>query len=220
MTRAPRPAGGPSGAGRWVAVGTLLVVAALVLVTLALRPPVPGGVGRLTAADARTAAPVTPPGSPLASAPAPEAVPLPEHLTIPAIGVATDLVRLGLRTDRTVEVPADGVQAGWFEDGTPPGQPGASVVLGHVDTEDGPAVFHRLAELGRGDRVLVRLDDGSVARFAVRRVATYANADFPAEEVYAGSPDGRALNLVTCGGWYDAARGGWQGNVVVFAELV
>jgi sortase (surface protein transpeptidase) len=147
-------------------------------------------------------------------------VALPAHLTIPAIGGATDLVRLGLQPDRTVEVPADADRAGWFEEGPAPGQTGSSVVLGHVDSAAGPAVFHRLAELGPGDRILVRMDDGSVARFAVRRVATYANADFPAQEVYAGSPGQPALNLVTCGGWYDAARGGWQGNVVVFTALL
>jgi hypothetical protein len=37
--------------------------------------------------------------------------------------------------------------------------------------------------------------------------------------LYAAS-QGRFLNLVTCGGEYDAARGGYQANVVVEARWV
>ncbi len=223
MTRAaPRAADGPPGVGRGLVAGALLALVAVTLVALALRPPDPTGQARLSVApDVGSSAPVTPPTpGGTTPPPAPEPVPLPEGLTIPASDVAPDLVRLGLQADGTVEVPAGGDRAGWFDEGPAPGQPGSSVILGHVDTVAGPAVFERLAELRRGDRIRVRLDDGSVARFAVRRVATYPNADFPAEQVYAGSPHRRALNLVTCGGWYDASLGGWQGNVVVFTELV
>lgn len=204
--------------------GLLLAVAAAVLVTLALRPPESGNPATGPEVGGDIPAGPTSPVSPVSPAKTPSSVPeprvLPEHLTIPAIGVTTDLVRLGLQPDGTVEVPQDAALAGWFAEGPPPGQPGASVVLGHVDSIEGPAVFHQLAQLRTGDRVQVRLSDGSVAQFAVRRVATYANADFPAEQVYAGSPDQSALNLVTCGGRYDADLGGWQSNVVVFTELV
>lgn len=195
--------------------------------TLALRAP-SGANPTLHAPDllvARTmplataASPTTSPSS--ATAPTePEPVARPEYLSIRSIGVSTALIRLGLQPDKTVEVPADPRRAGWYESGPAPGQPGAAVVLGHVDSVQGPAVFYRLAQLHPGDLVRVRLSDGSVARFAVRRVATFANDDFPAEQVYVGDPDRRSLNLVTCGGWYDADLGGWQGNVVVFTDLV
>ena len=65
----------------------------------------------------------------------------------------------------------------------------------------------------------VRLDDGSLVRFAVHSVETYANEDFPAQKVY-GRQGPSQLNLVTCGGDYDAAKGGYQSNVVVNARLV
>lgn len=222
MRDAPaQPAAGPARVRRWLVLGVLLAGTAVVLVAFALRPAAPEP--SVTPADdpASTSPAAAPPVEPAPAAPEqPEQPALPEHLSIPAIGVSTDLVRLGLRPDDTVQVPRVAARAGWFELGPAPGQPGASVVLGHVDSAAGPAVFHRLAELRPGDRLQVRLDDGSVAGFAVRRVATYANEDFPARQVYAGDPDRRALNLVTCGGSYDADRGGWQANVVVFTELV
>lgn len=207
----------PARVRRWLVLGVLLAGTAAVLVALALRPAAPEPA--VSRADDPASTSPTPSSAEPAPA-SPEPLALPEHLTIPAIGVSTDLVRLGLQADETVQVPQVAARAGWFELGPPPGQPGSSVVLGHVDSAAGPAVFHRLSELRPGDRVKVRLDDGSVAEFAVRRVATYANDDFPARQVYAGDPDAHALNLVTCGGSYDADRGGWQANVVVFTELV
>ena len=92
-------------------------------------------------------------------------------------------------------------------------------MVGHVDTKTGPAVFYRLRFLDRGSRVDVRLEDGAVAHFEVQRIATYPNEEFPARKVYAS--DGyAALNLVTCGGAYDKANGGYQSNVVAYTRLV
>lgn len=142
----------------------------------------------------------------------------PVHLSIGSIGVDTRLVRLGLNDDGTVEVPTERGTAGWFRLGPVPGQRGSSVILGHVDSVDGPDVFADLSTMRRAGRVEVRLSDNSVAVFEVTDVRTYANADFPAERVYAGTRRDRELNLVTCGGAYDASNGGYQSNVVVFTR--
>lgn len=145
--------------------------------------------------------------------------PSPVRLEIPAIDLATTLVRLGLMSDRTVEVPSNPDQAGWFHRGTVPGQRGSAVILGHVDSPRGPAVFARLQELQPGDPVTVAGEDGSTDRFIVQKTVLYANADFPARLVYAAQ-GGRRLNLVTCGGAYDSTRGGYQSNLVVFTQRV
>ncbi len=141
----------------------------------------------------------------------------PVAISVPAIGVVSTLVGLGLNDDGTVEVPADPALAGWYRLGTRPGALGSAVILGHVDSVIGPAVFYRLRTLSRGDLVRVRLADGSSERFRVQGVRVYLNDRFPARQVYAAT-NGRTLNLVTCGGEYDAARGGYQANVVVHAR--
>ncbi len=140
-------------------------------------------------------------------------------LEIPTIDVSTPLVRLGLAPDRTVEVPIDPDQAGWFDLGAFPGKPGSSVVLGHVDSAEGPAVFARLGELLPGDSVMVRRANGSVLEFSVVKAVLYPNADFPAVRVYAAQSL-RRLNLVTCAGSFDANRGGYQSNLVVYTRRV
>ncbi|MDP2774627.1 MAG: class F sortase [Nocardioides sp.] len=202
---------------RWLALAAVLLGLAAVLVMLAVQDP---------AAPERTATEPVAAGSPAppSTVPAAEVAPgppaPPEHLTIESIGVSTPLIRLGLNDDRTVEVPQNPARAGWFDQGPVPGQQGSSVILGHVDSTEGPAVFHRLAQLEPGTLIEVTLAGGALATFRVDRVETYANEDFPARAVYAGDPEGKALNLVTCGGEYDAARGGWQSNVIAFTEHV
>ena len=156
---------------------------------------------------------------PDAAAVTPAPPPLPLALSIPAIDVQTDIIRLGQHRDGTVEVPRHPADAGWFDLGPPPGTSGSSVILGHVDSVTGPAVFYRLDELRAGDRIDVHLDDGTTAQFRVHSIETYANADFPAQKVY-GRQGRSQLNLVTCGGVYDSSRGGYQSNVVVNARLV
>lgn len=140
-------------------------------------------------------------------------------ISIPAIGVTSALVGLGLNDDGTVEVPVDPALAGCYRLGTRPGALGSAVILGHVDSVEGPAVFSLLRTLDKGDVVDVRVADGSSESFRVQSVRTYPNERFPAQLVY-GDHGARLLNLVTCGGEYDAARGGYQANIVVRATWV
>lgn len=144
----------------------------------------------------------------------------PARVTIPAIQVSSDVTRLGLNKDDTVEVPRDPATVGWYSLGPTPGQPGSSVMLGHRDSKQGPAVFYRLRNLKPTDRVAVRLSDRATAHFEVTRVATYANEDFPAQKVYESKTPRPVLNLVTCGGDYDRAAGGYQSNVVVYTKYL
>jgi hypothetical protein len=147
--------------------------------------------------------------------------PPPVRLEIARIGVSTGLQRLGKDHHGAVEVPSGPHQwdtAGWYAAGTRPGDPGSAVILGHVDSKRGPAVFYRLRELRRGDLVEVALADGSSVRFAVERVEQYPKARFPTAEVYYPTltPE---LRLVTCGGTFDATAGHYRSNIIVFAAL-
>jgi hypothetical protein len=143
----------------------------------------------------------------------------PVSLRIPAIGVAVSLSKLGVNPDGTVEVPTDFQRPGWFRLGPTPGQLGSAVILGHVDSYLGPAVFFRLGALRAGNRVSVTLADGKVAHFVVDTVATYPKTRFPARRVY-GSHGISALQLVTCGGTFDHSTGHYLSNVVVYTRLV
>jgi hypothetical protein len=142
----------------------------------------------------------------------------PVELDIPRIGVSTPLVELRVRRG-VLQPPSDSARAGWYPRSATPGDLGAAVIVGHLDSKSGRAVFYRLGSLRPGDRMAVTLSDGSHARFAVQEVRQVPRDRFPSEEVYGATPD-RALRLITCGGPYDAARGGYQDNVLVLALAV
>jgi sortase (surface protein transpeptidase) len=147
------------------------------------------------------------------------ATPVPVRVEIPRIGVASSLDRLGRAPDGTVQEPSRWEVAGWYAPGTRPGDPGSAVILGHVDSKRGPAVFFRLRELRRGDAIVIVRADGSSVRFAVERTEQYDKQRFPTEAVYYPTLT-PALRLVTCGGEFDATAGHYRSNVIVFATLV
>jgi hypothetical protein len=146
---------------------------------------------------------------------------LPVSVDIPAIGVHSRLLHLGLKSDGTIQVPSlqtGAMQAAWYKYSAMPGQIGASVITGHVDTYRGPAVFFRLGALHPGNRVDVALADGVTAVFRVTGVRQYAKSHFPAKIIYAASGYA-ALRLITCGGAFDYSTRNYLSSTVVFASL-
>lgn len=197
----------------WACVGALsvLVTAGLVGMGTGLHgsalPPTPGPDQRGTVRIASSA-----PGGPVLGRSRPV------RLDVPSVGVHTRLMRLGLNTDGTLEVPSRPLLAGWYTGSPAPGERGPSIIAGHVDSEEtGPAVFYHLGEVEPGDRVNVTLQGGEVASFEVIAVRSYSAKDFPTRMVY-GNTDRAVLRLITCANWNDEKEA-YDGNLVVFAVL-
>ncbi len=182
------------------------------------------------------AAPDTPSAPPAASAPAPAApaaatparqlppvlgASAPVTLSIPSIGVRTDLLHLGLEENGSLKVPEDtgsGTPGSWYDGSPTPGERGPSVILGHVNALGGnKGVFADLRKLTPGTEINVSRADGSTAVFTVDRGALYSKNNFPTLEVY-GNTDGAEIRLITCDG-YDAATGEFDDNYVIYATL-
>ncbi len=142
----------------------------------------------------------------------------PVRVRVPAIGVDSDLLDLGLRDNGTLEVPPDGFPAGWFTGAPTPGEIGPAIIVGHVDWNGEPGVFYDLRELSAGDEVTVTREDGSTLVFSVTEVAEFPKDDFPTERVY-GNLDYAGLRLITCGGSFDSSTGHYEDNIVAFAQL-
>jgi sortase (surface protein transpeptidase) len=137
-------------------------------------------------------------------------VALPVSLTIPAIGVKTSLIHLGLQSNGSLQVPSTTAVAGWYTESPRPGAVGSAVIAGHVDSYQGPGVFYWLRNLKSGERVYVTRADGSVA---------YPKAAFPTSIVYGATPDAE-LRLITCGGTFDSTTGHYLSNIIAYATLV
>jgi hypothetical protein len=146
---------------------------------------------------------------------------LPVSVDIPAIGVHSKLLHLGVNANGTIKVPPLSTRAGeaaWYKYSATPGQRGVSVIEGHVDSYRGAAVFFRLGALRPGDSVEVRLADGVTAVFRVTGVRQYAKSKFPAKTIYSATGFA-ALRLITCGGTFDYATRSYLSSTVVFASL-
>lgn len=144
---------------------------------------------------------------------------VPIAVRIPAIGLSAWVTQLGLNADGTVQVPTNVKAPGWFAPGPSPGQVGSAVLLGHVDSYQGPGVFFQLRTLQPGNQITVNLADGIVATFKVTSVATYQKTQFPDQQVY-GSNGSSELQLVTCGGTFDSQTGHYLSNIVVYSSFV
>ncbi|MEV4262427.1 class F sortase [Kribbella sp. NPDC049584] len=141
----------------------------------------------------------------------------PIRVVIPAIGVDSGLVRLGLKRNGTLQVPPNGFPAGWFTGAPTPGEKGPAIIAGHVHWAGRAGVFARLARLEPGDTITVTRQDRSAALFRVSRVQQYPKATFPSAAVY-GDIDHPGLRLITCGG-LDNVSARYEANLVVFADL-
>ncbi|HEX4815737.1 MAG TPA: class F sortase [Nonomuraea sp.] len=141
---------------------------------------------------------------------------VPETIDIPSIDVAAPLMKLGLEKNGDVELPPyeKPKMAGWYEGSAVPGEKGASVIIGHVDTKTAPAVFYKLRQLRKGETVKVERSDGKTVTYKVDSIEQVHKDSFPTRRVYLEE----GLRLVTCGGKFDYGRGEYVDNIIVYAS--
>jgi Sortase domain len=149
--------------------------------------------------------------------PAPGTQFAPLRISIPAIAASAPVDPLGLNADGTLQVPVDFGRAGYYTGRPPPGAAGPAIIVAHVDSTSGPAVFARLRDLRPGDEVIVTRADGSAVTFALDRLESHPKNAFPTRAVYDPTP-GATLRLITCGGSFDRRAGHYRDNVIAFAH--
>jgi sortase (surface protein transpeptidase) len=146
-------------------------------------------------------------------------MPIPVRISIPAIGVNARVVPLGLNHDQTMQVPTNFADTGWFEPGPEPGEQGAAIIVGHLNSRSGPAVFQRLRELRVGQVITIRLKGGSTVRYVAKSMIRVSKSRFPTNRVYARTKQ-PTLRLITCAGKLNRSTGHHPDNYIVFASIV
>jgi Sortase domain len=215
-----------------VAATVLVAVVGAVVLFLGVHdeagpPQPPATIAASAQSQSASAPPTSPPAATPAAKPAKGAdlgrvltASPPVAIDIPSINVSTkNIVDLGLTTDGSLAAPKDFSSVGWYSKGPSPGQLGPTILSGHVDSHNGPAIFYRLGALKPGARVNVARKDGSTATFTIDRIQRFPKNKFPTAQVY-GATNRAELRLITCGGSFDPKTGHYVDNVVAFAHLV
>lgn len=142
----------------------------------------------------------------------------PMSLRIPNIEINTSLVPVGVQATGEIAMPDGFDIAGWYTHGPTPGELGPAVIVGHVDSTKGIAVFWRIRELVPGDLLYIDRQDGTTATFKVDSIQQYPQDQFPTSEVY-GNIDYAGLRVITCGGTFNTVTHHYSDNTVVYASL-
>lgn len=201
----------------WITSAVGVVIVVLVL-TASSGPPRPSGAG----AGALQPAPAKP-GVAKGSLPLFMTRSVPVSLHIPAIGMTTTIISVGLTAEHAVAVPPlDQVgthEAAWYDLGPSPGEIGTAIIVAHVDSYLGAGVFYELGLLRPGDTIIVGRADRSTAVYTVTGARLYPKATFPGSHVYGQATDSSQLRLITCGGPFDYQTRHYLDNTVVYATL-
>lgn len=143
----------------------------------------------------------------------------PKILTIPKIGLNTNVISVGLDTQNRMDVPNNFVDAGWYNLGPMPGQTGSVVIDGHSDDFRGnPAVFYYLKDLALGDQIIVTDQVNKQYTYIVSDIEIYPYTEVPLQQIF-DTRDKARLNLITCHGEWDNTINTYNQRIVIYSEL-
>lgn len=145
----------------------------------------------------------------------------PVRVLVPRAGVDAPVVSVSTEKGGKLGAPPIGEAnlVGWDRTGATPGEGGAAVLVGHLDTKTGPAVFAKLSAVKKGDTVAVVRSDNRVVVFRATATEEVGKSDFPVRKVF-GDAGRAAVRLVTCGGRFDRARHSYDDNLIVYGDHV
>ncbi len=144
--------------------------------------------------------------------------PRPVSIRVGDLNLDASVIPVGVDDEKRLDVPSADL-VGWYQYSATPGETGTTVLAAHVDYGGEEGVFFNLDQLQINQRFEVELEDGSIRQYQVTANSTYNKVDLPGEELFRkdGEP---TLQLVTCGGEFDADARSYEANVVVSAVPV
>ena len=171
--------------------------------------------------DLPTPAPAPAPAGttePATAAPAPAPPGTPVRVQIPALGVDSSIVPVGVDDSGQLEIPDDVRTVGWYRFGPAPGAvQGSAVLTAHVDDyRQGAGALAELGSLQPGDTVTVTDDTGVPRTFSVLSREEWHKGEVPLDRLFDRGGDPR-LVLITCGGPFNASTLGYDDNIAVTA---
>jgi LPXTG-site transpeptidase (sortase) family protein len=143
-----------------------------------------------------------------------------QRLIIPSADIDAPVVVKGVDAAGVMQSPDNAFDTAWYDFSAKPGYGGNAVFSGHVDYINvGKAVFWDLKDLNPGDEIHIRLEDGTVYRYAVNFKQQYDAATAPVEEIVGATPR-VTVTLITCSGTFSNASHQYDKRLIVRAERI
>jgi len=146
----------------------------------------------------------------------------PKYIAIPSINIAnTDVLKLGLMSNKAIAVPDNIFQTGWYDGSSLPGQKGAMFIYGHVSSWTADGIFYNLKKLIPGDKVIITAGNNTVYEYNVIAIKVYPYNNVNMQQVLSPiNPSVPGLNLMTCTGSVMPGTSLFNERLVVFTSLV
>ena len=145
--------------------------------------------------------------------------PRPIRVLFSSIGLAAEVLPIGLDRSSALAVPRRADITGWWSGGAVPGEEGPTVIVGHYDSKVAAGVFEQLPSAKVGQRIIIVQSDGSKYLYRVTELEKLKKSVFPTAKVY-GPTFASTLRLITCGGEFDRSTGHYVDNLIVYADVV
>lgn len=144
---------------------------------------------------------------------------LPRAIKIPTLGVNARVLHLGVKKDNSLAAPSNIYDAGWYTASARPTDKGGAILIdGHVSGPTKPGVFYGLKKLKGGEEIVLERGDGQALTFVVKQIETVTTGEVDMLRLLNSAEPGRlGLNLITCGGEFDAKNSAYKSRVLVFA---
>jgi len=139
----------------------------------------------------------------------------PVRVRIDALAVDVDVRAVGLEDDGQLEIP-DETEVGWYRLGAAPGEPGATVLAGHVNWNQTDGPFVGLRELEPGASVILTRSDATTRTYQVTERQQYPKDQLPGDRIWTHTGP-ETLVLITCGGSFNPDIHRYRDNIVVYA---
>lgn len=141
----------------------------------------------------------------------------PKAITLPTILAEGFIQKVGVDNANTIVAPSNIHMAGWFTDSVKPGNPGLSIIDGHVQGQYGKGIFYSLGRLKPNDVFKVSYGDDSTRNFRVIKVDTVPVDQATTILFDRASNIKNQLNVITCGGKYSPSSKSFDQRVIVTA---
>jgi len=146
---------------------------------------------------------------------------LPRYLKIPKLGVNARVMQVGVLASGALGTPSNVFDTAWYTGSAEPGQPGATLIDGHVSSWSTSGVFYGLKTMALGDAIQIVRGDGTIINYQVVKAVTYIGNTVNMQAAMTPvTPGISGLNLISCTGDVIPGTSLFNARIVVFAQEV